>query len=275
LTFATPDYLKVMRIPLKAGRWFTEQDQDEGLRVVVIDERLARKYWPNQNPIGQRLDSGPRNRWATVIGVLSNIRAGSLEEDATDGTRYYPFAQASDSGAFFLVRAGDDPNLMASSIKAAVASADSSQTVTSIVTVETLISDSLAGRRLIVWMLAAFAGLALLLAMVGIYGLISYVTSHRTNEIGIRMALGAKRSDVVGLVLRSALGWVLTGLSLGIALAIVATAWLRHVFAVFGGGAAVSLAAAAILLLAVGICACLIPARRAASVEPMQALRTE
>jgi predicted permease len=275
LTFATPDYLKVMRIPLKAGRWFTMQDQDAGLRVVVIDERLARKYWPNQNPIGQQIDSGPKNRWATVIGVLSNIRAGSLEEDVTDGTRYYPFAQATDSGAFFVVRAGDDPNLMASSIKAAVASADSSQTVTSIVTVETLISDSLAGRRLIVWMLAAFAGLALLLAMVGIYGLISYVTSHRTNEIGIRMALGAKRSDVVGLVLRNALSWVLTGLAMGIALAVVATAWLRHVFAVFGGGAAVSLAAAALVLLAVGICACLIPARRAASIEPMQALRTD
>jgi ABC-type antimicrobial peptide transport system permease subunit len=111
--------------------------------------------------------------------------------------------------------------------------------------------------------------------MVGIYGLISYVTANRTNEIGIRMALGAQRGHVVRLVLKSALGWVLAGLSAGIVLSIAATVLLRHVFAVFGGGVALSLAAAGTLLFVVGAFACLIPARRAASIDPMQALRTE
>jgi predicted permease len=268
LTFTTADYLKVMQIPLLADNAATEP-------VAVIDARLAKKYWPNQNPIGQHISFGCGHKPALVVGVVATVRLNSLEGDTSDGMRYYPFAQGQNIMADFLVRTDGDPNRMAYALKNAVASADPSQTVSSITSIETLVSDSLAGRRLIVWMLAAFAGLALLLAMVGIYGLISYVTANRTNEIGIRMALGAQRGHVVRLVLKSALGWVLAGLSAGIVLSIAATVLLRHVFAVFGGGVALSLAAAGTLLFVVGAFACLIPARRAASIDPMQALRTE
>ena len=275
LTFTTPGYLNVMQIPLLAGRWITAADSAATVPVVVIDARLARKYWPNQNPIGQHISFGCGNKPALIVGVVATVRLGSLEEDTSDGMRYYPFAQGENIEADFLVRTDSDPNRMAYALKDAVASADPSQTVSSITSLDTLVSDSLAGRRLIVWMLAAFAGLALLLAMVGIYGLISYVTANRTNEIGIRMALGAHRGHVVQLVLKSALGWVLAGLSAGIVLSIAATILLRHVFAVFGGGIALSLAAAGTLLFVVGALATVIPARRAASIDPMQALRTE
>jgi ABC-type antimicrobial peptide transport system permease subunit len=124
-------------------------------------------------------------------------------------------------------------------------------------------------------MLAAFAALALLLAMVGIYGLISYITTDRTNEIGIRMALGAQRSHVVRLLLASALGWVVIGISAGLVLSILSTVLLRHLFTAFGAGVPASLAIAAAMLFVVAAMACLIPARRAASIDPMQALRTE
>jgi ABC-type antimicrobial peptide transport system permease subunit len=160
-------------------------------------------------------------------------------------------------------------------VKRAVALVDSSQAVSSIVPVETLVSDSLAGRRLIVRMLAVFGGLALLLAVVGIYGLISYVTAQRTNEVGVRMALGAERSDVVQLILGHALLLVGIGLGIGAVLSAAASAILRRTFTDFGGGIVPSLGLAAVALLAVGVLAGLIPALRAASVDPMKALRME
>lgn len=207
--------------------------------------------------------------------MVGTVRLSSLEEDTSDGMRYYSFAQADNMTADFLVRVDGDPHRMAAVMKHAVASVDSSQAVASIVAVETLVSDSLAGRRLIVRMLAAFAGLALLLAVVGIYGLISYVTAQRTNEVGIRMAVGAQRSDVVRLILGNALMLVAIGLVIGAATSALTTALLRRVFVDFGGGVVLSLGLAAIALLAVGLVAGLIPALRAASVDPVKALRME
>jgi predicted permease len=275
VTFTTPDYLKVMQIPLLSGRWITAADTAATEPVAVVDQRLAKEYWPNRSPIGQHISFDCSNKPALVIGVVATVRLNSLEEDTSDGMRYYPFAQGANAAASLVARTSGDPTRMASALRNAVASADPSQTVTFITSLETLVSDSLAGRRLIVSMLAAFAALALLLAMVGIYGLISFVTANRTNEIGIRMALGAKRADVVWLVLRSALSWVVVGLSLGVALSIAATVLLRHEFVFFGGGTVASLAVSGVLLFAIATFACLLPARRAASINPMKALRTE
>jgi ABC-type antimicrobial peptide transport system permease subunit len=203
------------------------------------------------------------------------VRLSSLEEDTSDGMRYYSFAQSEDSAADFLVRVDGDPNGMTAMIKRAVTSADSAQAVSTLVPVETLVSDSLAGRRLIVRMLAVFGGLALLLAVVGIYGLISYVTAQRTNEVGIRMAVGAQRGDVVRLILGKALLLVAAGLAIGAAMSALTAALLRRVFVDFGGGVVPSLGLAAVALLGVGLVAGLIPALRAASVDPVKALRTE
>ncbi len=277
LTLATPDYLRVMQIPLLAGRWIEPGDIAGSQPVAVIDRRLANKYWPGQNPIGQHIsfDCGGSKTPATIVGIVGTVRLGSLEEDTSDGMRYYSFAQGDNNSADFLVRVDGDPNRMAPILKRAVATADSSQAISTMIPVETLVSDSLAGRRLIVQMLAVFGGLALLLAVVGIYGLISYVTAQRTNEVGVRMALGAQRSDVVQLILGHALVLVAIGLGIGAALSAVASALLRRAFTDFGGGIFSSLVLAAVVLFAVGLLAGLIPALRAATVDPVKALRTE
>ena len=277
LSLATPDYLRVMQIPLLAGRWFNPSDVADSQHVAVIDERLAKKYWPGESPLGQHIsfECGGQKDPAVVVGVVASVRLSSLEEDTSDGMRYYPFAQGTGGSADFLVRTSGDPAQMAPMLQRAVVSADGSQAVATVVPVETLVEDSLAGRRLIVEMLEAFAGLALLLAVVGIYGLISYVTAQRTNEVGVRMALGARRIDVVSLILRQALVLVAMGLAIGAVTAAAAALLLRHAFAGFGGGIAPSLALAAVVMLAVGVLAGAIPALRAASIDPMQALRME
>jgi predicted permease len=271
---ATPDYLKVMQIPLLAGRWISSDDRADTEPIVVIDSRLANKFWPNQSPLGQHIaGNGPKA--AVIIGVVATIRNSSLEQDTSDGMRYYAYAQTNDFRTDFIVRTDGDPNALAPAIQRAIAAADSTQTTTDIQPLEDLVSGSLAGRRLIVDMLAAFAGLALLLAIVGIYGLISYVTNQRTVEVGLRIAVGAQRTDVIFLVLKGALAWVFTGLVIGAILSLVANRLLRQSFAAFGSGVVESLTLSVLSLLIVGMLAAFLPALRAASIQPIQALRNE
>ncbi len=275
ISFASPDYLKVMQIPLLAGRWISPEDRKDTEPVVVIDERLAKRFWPDQSPIGQHLQSGRGEVITVVVGVVATIRNNSLEEDTADGMRYYSLAQGGDMAATFLVRTNGDPRLLTSAMQRAITAADGAQTSNNIEPVADMVSGSLAGRRLIVDMLGAFAGLALLLAVVGIYGLISYVTTQRTGEVGIRMALGAQRIHVVRLILSSALAWVVIGMSIGVVLSVIADTLLRSSFAAFGSGIFASLTVATITLLLVGTIASFLPARRAASIDPVQALRNE
>jgi predicted permease len=275
LAYASPGYLKLMQIPLIAGRWISPEDRTNTEPVVVIDTRLAKRYWPNQNPIGQHISSGRAGHAALVIGVARTIRLTSLEEDSSDGMRYYASAQEEDALTNFLIRTNGDPNSFVPAMQRAVASADSAQAAYDIQTLESLVSGSLAGRRLIVDMLAAFAALALLLAIVGIYGLISYITIQRTGEVGIRMALGAQRSDILNLVLSSVFIWIVTGLTIGAALSLVTVAVLRNAFTAFGAGILPSLGAAMVALFIVGAIAACVPARRACSIQPIEALRNE
>jgi predicted permease len=277
LSFATPEYLRVMQIPLIAGRWIDASDLAGSGHVAVIDQRLASRYWPGQNPIGQHISFACDGRQspATIVGVVGTVRLTSLEDDTSDGMRYYPFAQGQNISANFVLRTDGAAGAMAGALKTAVASGDSSQAIAAIVPMETLVSDSLAGRRLIVQMLAAFGGLALLLAVVGIYGLISYVTAQRTSEVGVRMAVGARRIDVVRLILGNALVLVVIGLGIGAVLSAMTAQLLRRAFAGLGGGEVSSLGMAALVLVAVGLLAGLIPALRAASIDPVKALRME
>ena len=275
LAYASPGYLRLMQIPLLAGRWISPEDRVNTESVVVIDARLAKRYWPNQNPIGQHISSGRAGHAALIIGVASTIRLTSLEEDSSDGMRYYASAQAEDALTNFLVRTNGDPNALVPVMQRAVASADSAQAAYDIQTLGSLVSASLAGRRLIVDMLAAFAALALLLAIVGIYGLISYITTQRTNEVGIRMALGAQRLDILSLVLSSVFSWIVTGLIIGAALSFVTVTVLRNAFTAFGAGILPSLGGAIVALFTVGAIAAWLPAHRACSIQPVEALRNE
>jgi predicted permease len=274
---ATPGYLKVMQIPLLAGRWISSYDRANTESVVVIDQKLAHKYWPAGNPIGQKLKlqisaSGP---WATIIGVVGNVRFSSLEEDTGDGMRYYPYAQQPNWAASFVVRTERNPDLFAHTLQRAVTAADSTQTIFEIGPLQSRVNASLASRRLIVWLLTAFSGLALLLALIGIYGLISYVTVQRANEFGIRMALGAQRGQVIGLVMKGALVWVGIGLGIGVTLSGLVTSTLKHSFAAFGVDMVPSFLASLAALLIVGAAAGLLPAQKAASTDPAKTLRNE
>jgi predicted permease len=275
LAYASPGYLKLMQIPLIAGRWISPEDRANTESVVVIDARLAKRYWPNQNPIGQHISSGRAGHAALIIGITSTIRLSSLEEDSSDGMRYYASAQAEDAMTNFLIRTTGDPNSFVPVMQRAVASADSAQAAYDIQSLDSLVFASLAGRRLIVDMLAAFATLALLLAIVGIYGLISYITTQRTNEVGIRMALGAQRIDILHLVLSSVFTWIVTGLVIGAALSFVTVVVLRSAFTAFGSGILPSLGGAILTLFTVGAIAAWLPARRACSIQPVEALRIE
>ncbi len=272
---ATADYLKVMQIPLLAGRWIGSEDRVNTEPVVVIDEKLAHKYWPAESPIGQKLKFSSKDPWSTIVGVVGNVRSSSLEEDTGDGMRYYPYAQYPNMAASFVVRTEGNPYLFTQIIERAITTADSTQTAFDISALESRVNASLASRRLIVWLLTAFSGLALLLALIGIYGLISYVTVQRTNEFGIRMALGARRGQVIALVMKGALLWVGIGLAIGVTMSGLVTSTLKHSFAAFGVDVIPSLLFALAAMLTVGVAAGLLPAQRAASTDPAKTLRNE
>jgi ABC-type antimicrobial peptide transport system permease subunit len=266
-----------MQIPLLAGRWISSYDRANTESVVVIDQKLAHKYWPAGNPIGQKLklQASASDPWATIIGVVGNVRSDSLEEDTGDGIRYYSYSQQPNWDASFVLRTEGNPDLFTPTLKRAVTAADSTQTVFETGSLQARVNASLASRRLIVWLLTAFSGLALLLALIGIYGLISYVTVQRTNEFGIRMALGAQRGQVIGLVMKGALVWVGIGLVIGVTMSSLITSTLKHSFAAFGVDMIPSFLASLVALLIVGAAAGLLPAQKAASTDPAKTLRNE
>jgi len=275
LRWATADYLRTMQIPLLKGRWFREEDRAGHPMVAVIDDMLARAYWPGQDPVGQYVGNGSNGPWSEIVGVVAHVRRDSLESVENKGVIYVPMMQSPVSEAAFLVRTSIAPDAMRPTLMEAVQKADSSEAVYDMHTLDSLVSDSLAARRLMVWLLTLFGGLALLLAAIGIYGLLSFTASQRTTEIGIRMALGAQRWQVVSLVLRQSFVLIGTGIAAGLVLTFVAQRILVHAFAAMDTGMSGSLFLAAVSLVAVAVLAAAIPANRSAGVDPAVALRNE
>ena len=220
-----------MRIPLRAGRWFNAEDRQHTVPVVVIDENLARDYWHGKDAIGQYLRFGRSDVWSQVIGVVGHVRLDSLAEDTGKGIVYQDYAQSPVPMADFVVRTNQDPYALQETLQRSVAAIDPTQTVFNIDTLQSRVQESLTGRRLIVWLLSGFAFLALILAIIGIYGLISYTAAQRTTEIGIRMALGAERMQIVVMVLQSAAKLLAAGLVIGIILSFLARSVLIRLFA--------------------------------------------
>jgi predicted permease len=273
----SPDYFRVMKIPLKRGRIFTDQDGPNSPKVAVISENCARKMFPNQDPIGQEIQLGGRDDakpWTTIIGVVGDIRQYGLDK-SPDMEAY--IAQAQNMSYLFsmVARTTIDPRNLAGAARQAFLAADPTLPVFRVQPLESYVASSLAQRKFTLILLGMFGGLALALAAIGIYGLTSYAVTLRTREVGIRMAFGAERSDVLAMVLRQGLALIGLGLAVGFAASLALTRLLTSLlFEVRPTDLATS-AAVALLLAAVALLASYLPARRAASVDPMIALRYE
>ena len=274
----TPDYFKVMKTPLLAGRFFTPQDARGQPRVAIIDERLQRRLWPNANPIGRRLTYGrfPERpgMWIEIVGVVRRIRHHRLDADVREMV-YFPHAQSSRIGMTLVIRSTSDPLAMVGAARGAVQSVDSDQPIYGIRMMDELVAGALAPARFMLLLLMIFAGAAAALAVVGIYGVMSHSVTQRTHEIGVRMALGAGASDVLRLVIRQGIKLALLGVASGLVVALLLTRLMRELLF---GVSAIDLgtfAAVPALLAGVALLACLIPARRATKVDPMVALRCE
>jgi predicted permease len=283
----TPDYFRILHIPLLAGRNLTDADAEQSAPVVVVNAATARKYWPGQNPIGKHLRTvwTDHEPWRTVVGVVGDVRQYDLADRSPNwlgGAVYMPYAQAVGdnrreipAAMTLLVRTGSDPTAVASQIREIVTSLNPNVPVSGIETLQDVVSGSLDQPRSMMWLFAAFAVAALLLAAIGTYGVVSYSTSQRTFEIGMRMALGASRRDVLGLVLGQSLKLVLAGLAAGIAASLGLTRLLNTFLYGTQATDPFTFLAVAGLLIAMALLAGYVPARRATRVDPMIALRNE
>lgn len=273
--WATPGLLAAMQIPLLRGRWFANSDTATTQRVAVIDDTLASAYWPHQNPIGKRIRFGSRDQWAEIVGVVAHTRRDSLEVDENKGVIYKPFSQQPPKEVSFVARSAGDAESLRTAMTEAVHGADGAEALYDVTPLDVLVDASLAPRHLLVWMLSLFGGLALFLAAIGIYGLLSFLATQRTVEVGVRMALGANRVDIAYLIARHILPLLATGLGVGVVLVVFAQRTLTHFFAAMSGGSISSIAGAAVVLLLAAMVAAFLPALRAARLQPSVALRNE
>jgi predicted permease len=271
---ATPGYLGSLRIPLKAGRDFSERDDAGAPAVAIISESMAKQFYRNENPLGQRIQMSNGSKPAEIIGIVGDIRDDALEAKGRPAV-YEPAAQIPFGSMYFSARTEGDPASLISGVRAVIRDLDPELPLNGVGTVDDLVSTSLSQRRFAMLLMAVFAGLALVLAMVGIYGVISYSVTQATQEIGIRMALGAGRGHVLRIVFGYAGVLIATGLLVGIAAALASGRYLATQLFDVKPGDPTTLGAVALVLLVTGLIACLIPAWRAMRVDPLVALRSE
>jgi putative ABC transport system permease protein len=275
----SPGYLRALGIPLLRGRDFTDADNEHAPLVALVNEKLARQFWPHANPMGKRFMWGhpdPKNtpKWITVVGVVADTKLYGLENPARLEV-YDPLWQDVNNDMDLLVKSNVDSAAMISEIRGAVASVDKDQAIFAISTMDRLRSDSIATQRLTLVLLGLFGGLALTLAAIGIYGVISYSVAQRTHEIGIRMALGAQRLGVLRMVMRRAGKMALFGVVIGLAASLALTRLMASLLFGVSASDPLTFTAVGAILFFVALLACYIPARRAMKVDPMIALRYE
>lgn len=271
----TPGYFSVLKIPLLEGRLLTAQDHEGTQPVVVIDENLARQYWPGQVPLGKRVRTGTRGKWAEIVGIVGHIHHSQLAGDTGKGVRYYSMYQTPNLMAFLIARTSANPATLAAPIRQAVRTAAPGQPVYDLSTMEQRLGTSLASRRFVVTVLGFFASVALLMAAVGLYGVISYTVAQRTQELGIRMALGAQLPGILGLVLQHGLRLVGVGMLFGLIAALSLARLLSSQLFQVSPFDPLTFALTAVVLLAAALLASYVPARRAAKIDPIVALRYE
>jgi predicted permease len=268
----TPHYFEAMEIPLIAGRYFTDADTT-GNRPTIVNQKFAATYFPNRNPIGGKISTDDKHaQWSTVVGVVADVRHTSLEDEPQPQMYSASYDFGDESVA---VRSALSSATVVNEIRTTLKSINPDIAATDIHTMGDLVSAATARRRFQTSLLTVFAGIALILALVGLSGLMRFSVNRRTREVGIRMALGAERRDVLLLILRNASVLVAWGLALGLACTWIATRLLKSFLFGVGQHDPFTVVAVSVLLLACSLIAAFLPARRAASIDPMQALRTE
>ena len=276
----TPGYLSAMRIPLLAGRWIRWTDDADSPPVIVVDEGFARQFFPRENPIGKRLAfraAGSDSAFTQVMSIVGVV--GNVNHDSLDAPRrpemYVPLAQRSSDEMDIVVRTATNPADTGTALQALLTSLDKNEALSSVRTMQDVIASSISQPRFSALLVGIFAMLALGLAAVGLYGVIAYSVSQHTNEIGIRMALGATPRDILRMVLGSGMKLALTGSAIGILLALAFGRFLQSLLFEVRPTDLATLVSVSVLLLIVAAAACYIPARRAMRVDPIVALRHE
>jgi putative ABC transport system permease protein len=273
----SPDFFSTLRIPLVAGRTFTESELTPTSPAVIVSERVVKRFWPGQDPIGKRIKLGALsspNPWMNIIGVVGEVKYRGLPENPTaDPDLYLPFAERSSQIAL-AVRASVPPASLVAPIRALIKNVDASIPVYAVSTLDELIAAQTSPLRFTMWLMGVFAAIALTLAVVGIYGVMSYLVTQRTREIGIRLALGAEPRDILRLVVASGARLIVAGIGIGVAGAFALERLVRSLL--FGVTATDAASVVAIVVLAlVALAACYLPAARATRVDPLRALRYE
>jgi putative ABC transport system permease protein len=270
----TADYFRTMRTHLLRGRVFTEQDLATTEPVVIVNQAVAERYWPNQDPIGKHLANSRDRIQRVVVGVVENLRYNTLTSPITD-EMYLPFLQEPRATPTLVVRSAANPETLATAVREAISKTDSNLAITHVESLGQVVSDSVAQPRLTLEFTAVFASLALLLSAIGLYAVMAFSVSRRSQELGIRMALGAKRSDILGLVLRQGMGVTLLGVGCGVVASLALTRVIAGLLYEIRATDPIAFGGAALVLTLAALVACYLPAERAASLDPMRVLRCD
>jgi len=274
------DYLKTMGIPLRRGRSFTEGDNDQAIKVAIVNETMARQFWPGEDALGKRftMDDPAKGLWITVVGVAGDVRQMGIDEPVK-AEMYFPYQQDNDSAFYaprdLVIRSSGDPLNVVAAASKEIHQIDPNQPISNVRTMADVLGEETKSRSLGMTLLTIFAGLALLLATVGIYGVLAYFVVQHTQEIGVRMALGAQRGNILALVLKKGMTLTLLGVVIGLAIAFALTRLMASLLYGVGASDPLTFAGIALLLTTVAFFACYLPARRAAKVDPLVALTYE
>jgi putative ABC transport system permease protein len=269
----SPQWFQTMRVPLRGGRDFTAADDAKSPKVIIVNETCARRFWPNENPLGKHIIVGRWTDPAEVIGIAADVKNKGLAQD-TQAQLYLAFPQLPWGNMNLLVRTTVPPLTMAPAIRAQISAVDPDQPVTGIQTVEELMDTSRAQPRFTMLLLSIFSAAALALAVIGIYGVLAYTVAERRLELGIRMALGAERGDVVRLVLGQGMILVITGIAIGLIAALALSRLMASLLYKTAARDLETFALAPLVFLAISLLASYLPARRATEVNPVETLRS-
>jgi putative ABC transport system permease protein len=268
----TPDYFRTLHAKLLRGRAFNEHDNESAAGVAIVNETMARRFWPNQDPIGKQMIVARAELHVQIVGIVADVKAAGLDADAR-AELYTPYDQRPWPSMALLVRTTGEPMLVASPVRKQIMQVDADLPVTSIRTLDEVVAESFGRRRLTLWLFGAFASTALVLAAIGIYGLLAYSVEQRRQEMGIRQALGARQRDILALILSQGLRLALAGVFIGIAGALALTRLLSNLLFHVSPTDPATFGAVAILFVGVAAMASYLPARRALDVDPLVAMR--